>query len=486
MRLRFPYVAVSIGLALGLVSFLVGLRFFQTPQPLPPQVIAEPAPTMAASSRAGPTTTLGALPDLLADPIDERSLPSAIRPLDAGCDDPSVVIPPASDLPVVVAAADPGTCFVLEAGEYRFHDVKPKDSMTFLGVSRQAVVVVGSGETENAFHGTATGVTIGRMTLIGFQGDGGEKRQEQGAIRGTSALWESNRGQMALDWLIEDVEASDNFATGVFLGDRFTIRGSTFSRNGISGLGGSETAGGLIEGNVVSGNGMQQATGVLSNGGGMKFTQTISAEDPLVVRGNEIFGNSGIGVWCDIGCNGFEVINNYIHDQESRAIMFELSNNAVIRGNLLVNTNGWSDFSRDFNAAAIVVGESSDVIVEDNYIDGAVSGIIVRQTLRPVRPQESFLDEYPDVTYLSQRVSIRDNVIVNAQAMGISTGSTGGGLIPDLSSIRFERNIYSNPEKIRFWWENGDRYNFQEWQASGRDLGTDGVVPARPVWSWTS
>jgi len=371
---------------------------------------------------------------------------------------------------------------MLEAGEYRFHNVEPKDFMTFLGASRDSTIVVGSASAENAFHGTATGVTIGRLTLTGFQGDGGEKRQEQGAIRGTSALWASDRGEMARDWLIEDIEASDNFATGVFLGDNFTIRGSTFSRNGVSGLGGSETVGGLIEANIVDNNGAQAATGVLGNGGGMKFTQAASIDDPLVVRDNEIFGNSGIGVWCDIGCDGFEVIDNYIHDQESRAVMFELSSNAVIRGNLLVNTNQWSDFSRDFNAAAIAVGESSDVLIEDNYIDGAVAGIIVRQTQRPVRPQESFLDEYEGVTYLSQRVSIRNNVILNAEAMGISTGSTGRGLMPDLASIRFEGNVYDDPGRIVFWWANGDRYSFNDWQASGRDLGGGVNIPARPVW----
>ena len=375
---------------------------------------------------------------------------------------------------------------MLGAGEYNFHNVEPKDFMTFLGADRDSTIVRGTPSTENAFHGTATGVTIGRLTFIGFQGDGGEKPQEQAAIRGTSALWASDRGEMAREWLLEDIEASDNIASGVFLGDNFTIRGSVFSRNGVTGLGGSETVGGLIEKNVVNDNGAQQATGVLGNGGGMKFTQAGSIDEPLVIRDNEIFANSGIGVWCDIGCDGFEVVDNFIHDQTSRGIMFELSSNAVIRGNLLVNTNEWSDFSRDFNAAAIAVGESSDVLIEDNYIDGAVAGIIIRQTRRPVRPAESFLDDYSGVTYLSQRVDVRINVLVNVEAMGISTGSTGGGLIPDPSTIRFEDNVYADPSRLTFWWANGDRYSFDDWQASGRDLHGGSDVPARAAWPRSS
>jgi hypothetical protein len=326
------------------------------------------------------------------------------------------------------------------------------------------------------------------MTFTGFQGSAGEKRQEQAPIRGTSAIWKSDRGEMARDWLIEDVETSNNFSNGIFLGDHFTVRGSLVTGNGVAGLGGSETVGGLIESNVITGNGTEAASGVLSNGAGMKFTEAVSPDDPLVVHRNEIYQNNGNGVWCDIGCTGFEVIDNYIHDERSRAVKVELSSNAVIRGNLLVNANTWSDFSRDFNVGAITAAESSDVLIEDNYIEGAVAGIVVRQTKRPLQPQENFLIEegrYENVVFVSERVTIRNNVIVDVDAMGISTGATGRGLIPDPSSIRFEANTYANSNEIEFWWASGDRYSFDQWQASGRDVGGSVAVPERPSWNLT-
>ncbi|MEL7158135.1 MAG: right-handed parallel beta-helix repeat-containing protein [Actinomycetota bacterium] len=403
------------------------------------------------------------------------------RPVDGRCQDPVQITAPANDLAAIVSQAEPGTCFTLAAGEYRFHNVVPKDGMSFIGAGRDEVRVLGSNQTENAFHGTADQVTIARMTLSGFQGTGGEKRQEQGAIRGTRAIWASDAGEMATHWLIEDVRLADNFATGVFLGDHFTVRNSVIENNGVTGLGGSELVGGLIEGNIVRNNGDLQATGYLANGGGMKFTQTLSPNEPLVVRGNEIHDNSGIGVWCDIACNGFHVIGNYIHDQGSRAVMFELSKNAVIRDNLMVNTNGWSDYKRDFNAAAITVGESSDVVIENNYIDGAVSGVIIRQTERPRRPQESFLDSYEGITFVSSKVDVRSNVVVNTRAMGISLGTTGFGLITAPGTIRFENNIYDNPSSMDFWWASGNRYSFADWRASGRDV-ANGTVPPRPSW----
>ncbi|MDH4365662.1 MAG: right-handed parallel beta-helix repeat-containing protein, partial [Acidimicrobiia bacterium] len=314
-------------------------------------------------------------------------------------------------------------------------------------------------------------------------GTGGHKPQQQAPIRGSAGLWKTEPGQLASDWLIEDVEASGNYALGIFIGDRFTVRNSTIADNGVAGIGGAESHGGLIEGNVITGNGDRQLQGYEANGGGMKFTEASGGDNPLVIHRNEIHGNKGVGVWCDIGCTGFHVIDNYIHDQDSHGVMFELSSNALIKGNLIVNANTWTDFSRDFNAGAITVGESSGVTIEGNYVDGAKAGVVVRQTRRPILPQEQFLYNYPTVNWTSGDVYVKDNVIVNTKAMGISTGRTGGGMISDPGSIRYEANTYGNPGSMEFFWDGGDRYNYQEWQASGRDHGGDAQAPGRPAWT---
>ncbi len=477
---------------LGVGAFLLTTMVSSTPPPpLPPQPEEDTSTTAVdeASSRIGtpptvaPTTTTvveeGASSKFLEQVIETPGRP----PLDSYCTNPVTVSAPASDLANTVANAAPGTCFKLQPGEYYFRDVVPKDSMTFLGTDRGSVVVIGSGDAENAFHGTAKGVTIGRMTIKGFQGTAGQKPQQQAAIRGSAGIWKTDPGLLASDWLIEDVEASGNYALGIFIGDRFTVRNSTIADNGVAGIGGAESHGGLIEGNVVTGNGAQQLQGYEANGGGMKFTEASGGDTPLVIHRNEIHGNKGVGVWCDIGCTGFHVIDNYIHDQESHGVMFELSSNAMIKGNLIVNANTWSDFSRDFNAGAITVGESSGVTIEGNYVDGAKAGVVVRQTRRPVLPQEQFLYNYPTVNWTSGDVHVKDNVIVNTKAMGISTGKTGGGMIANPGSIRYEANTYGNPASMEFFWDGGYRYNYQEWQASGRDHGGDAQVPGRPAWT---
>jgi Right handed beta helix region len=483
------HLRIALALVIGLGSFVLTWHFLGGRPDLPSQPEDEPPAIVsgAASRRLSPPTAPGDTAPATEEEASSRILDpparASARSLTAFCEHTVQVRPPAADFANTVAAAEPGTCFELQAGEYRFHDVVPKDRMTFLGVGRDKVVVVGSGDAENAFHGTAQDVSIGRMTLKGFQGTGGQKPQQQAAIRGSVALWKTGSGQLARDWLIEDVEASNNFALGLLLGDEFTVRGSTFADNGVAGIGGAQTHGGLLEGNVVSGNGASQLGGYQANGGGMKFTEALSPDDPLVVNHNEVHHNKGVGVWCDIGCTGFQVIDNYIHDQDSHGVMFELSSQAVIRGNLIVNANTWSDFSNDFNAGAITVGESSDVVIEDNYVDGAVAGIIVRQTKRPVLPQEQFLYNYPTVNWAAGNVHVRSNVVVNTKAMGISSGKTGAGLIGDLSSIRYEANTYGNPASMIFWWDGGNRYSFKEWQASGRDKGSSSDPPARPAWT---
>ena len=444
----------------------------------PPSTAA--ATTAAATTAIATTTTTTTFAAQPATTPGPTPIPG---PLDARCSAPVSVRPPALDFAAVVAAAPPGTCFRLAAGEYRFHDVEPKDGMTFLGASRADVAVVGSGLTENAFHGTARGVTIGRMTVRGFQGSAGQLRQQQAAIRGSAGIWRTAPGQLASGWLIEDVELSGNYALGLLLGDRFTVRHSTFAANGVAGLGGADTHGGLVQGNVVTGNGDQQLTGYEANGGGMKFTEASGFAEPLVIDHNEVHHNRGTGVWCDIGCTGLQVTGNYIHDQDSHGVVVELSSHALIRGNLIVNANSWTDFAHDFNAGAVTVAESSGVTVEGNYIDGARAGVVVRQTRRPVLPQEGFLLGYPTINWTSGDVLVTGNVVVNTRAMGVSTGTTGAGLIADPSSIRYVANTYGDPRSVEFWWDGGRRFDFTAWQAAGRDIGGGGVAPARPVWT---
>lgn len=408
---------------------------------------------------------------------EPEGLPGAFA--SGSCSTPVAVNAPAADFATTVSQHPAGTCFVLAAGTYRFHDVIPKDNMSFIGVATATVILDGNGY-ENAFHGTTNGVTIAQMTFKNFNASGGTTRQEQGPIRGTSALWASDPGAMATNWVISDVVSYGNYASGIFLGDHWTVRNSIFHSNGVTGIGGDSIVGGLIEANIIYGNGAHQATGALVNGGGMKVAQAGSPANPVVVRNNEFYDNEKIAIWCDIGCDGFHVIDNYIHDHPSRGIMFELSSNLVARGNTILRSNTWTNFLGDFNAGAITMGESRDGLIENNLIDDARAGVTLRQTNRPTS-HEAFLNNYPYVNYISSNITVRNNIFRNTGMMGISTGATGVGQITAPETISFTGNSYDNPGAMTFWWNNGQQMTFAQWQAAGRDTTASGSQSSSPT-----
>lgn len=411
-----------------------------------------------------------------------RRRASKDRPLDVGCGNAVAVNPPAADLRAVVAGAEPGTCFRLAPGTYTFSDVRPKDYMTFVGTDRDDVILQGTSSTENAFSGTATGVNIGRMSIVGFQGSAGEKRQEQAAIRGTRAVWASDRGQMATEWLIEDVAIRDSYATGVLLGDNFTVRGSVFSGNGVTGIAGNEIQGGLVIDNEITGNGFaSESEAYLANGAGMKFVQSGAAGNPLVVARNKVHNNSKIGIWCDIGCNGFHVVDNYVYDYGGTAIVFEISTNARIVGNYITHTESMPRREWDFSVTGLTVRESSNVVVEDNYIDGAHLGLNVKQTKRPALPEEEFLYRYDNVNFVLSDITVRDNQVSNVRVSGVDITSSGKG-IARLDTVRFIDNTYDDVNAMVFRWDEQRKMSFSQWQSSNRDAGGGNGVDGPPEW----
>ncbi len=380
---------------------------------------------------------------------------------------------PANNLASIVANAAPGTCFYLSNGNYTFSNVIPKDNMRFIGQSRGGVQVSGYGK-ENAFHGTADAVEIRNMTFHHFNdmGGAGGGPQEQSPIRGTPAIWVSNAGQLATNWVIDNIESHNNIAAGCFLGDHFTVTNSIFRNNGITGLGGDDFVGGLIKDNFIFNNGVNSAPGSLVNGGGIKFTQAGSAAHPVVIDGNEVYGNNKVGIWGDVACHGFEVRNNYVHDHFSHGILYEISDNAYIGYNNCVNnTTAWSNITTNWSAGGITSAESKDVMIEHNTVTGSRGGIVIQQTYRPADQFEmSFFAGIPDLTLVSQNVTIRYNTINGAVETGVGAAGTGNGQLSNASNLVFECNTYDNPNNMDFYWINGIKQNYSQWQSAGRDV----------------
>ena len=382
----------------------------------------------------------------------------------------NTVTAPASTFDQTVAGAAEGTCFFLKNGQYNFHDVHPKNNMKFVGESRSGVVVDGNG-FENAFSGNASNVAFNNFTLQNFNNSAGQALQEQAPIRGTLGIWQSTPGTMATGWLVENMTIKNNVASGVFVGDGFIIRNSDISDNGVTGVGGDQFSGGVVQSNFIHANGVSAAGGVDSNGGGVKFTQADGVTNRVYVTDNTITNNP-IGVWCDVNCNGININNNRINIHTNSAVFIELSRNAIIANNTITNSNSQIDWNGEFNTGSIGIGESSYVLVEGNTIEFGKSAVTVRQTKRPYNGESylaSLLINGVDLNLTTHDITVNSNTITGSGSIGASNGPSGAGLI-DYGTVRFTNNNYNGADQngsIQFWW-NGAQQSYATWKAAGR------------------
>ena len=66
--------------------------------------------------------------------------------------------------------------------------------------------------------------------------------------------------------------------------------------------------------------------------GGGKFWEVNGA----VVTDNWVHGNHSVGLWADTNNRGFDIENNYIADNYSYGLIYEISYNALIKDNVFV------------------------------------------------------------------------------------------------------------------------------------------------------
>lgn len=134
--------------------------------------------------------------------------------------------------------------------------------------------------------------------------------------------------------------------------------------------------------------------------GGLKISSSADAQ----IVGNEVYANSGQGLWCDLNCQNVSYAQNRVHDNSHMGIVFEVSRGGRIIGNTLWNNGsaaapGWS--------CDVLVTGSSDADVADNTVLSAqpdASRILVVSQDRPDAPNGG----------LVANVSVHDNAVVTS------------------------------------------------------------------------
>lgn len=248
----------------------------------------------------------------------------------------------------------PGT-HVLGSGEYT--QIIPGSWSTFIGAP--GAVLDGEHVNVYAFGGYAIHVTIRYLTIDDFGTEGGN--QNQGVVNEDSASY----------WEIDHSTVADNAGAGVMLGSYNTLSYDCLQDNQQYGFNAYSPSGPVhlvLDHNEIVGNDTYnweaRQPGCGCSGGG-KFWAVSGA----VIADNWIYGNHSVGLWADTDNRSFQITGNYISDNYSYGLIYEISYNAIIQGNTFVrNGLGEGPTDQGFPMSAIYISESgSDSRVPGKY-----------------------------------------------------------------------------------------------------------------------
>ena len=301
---------------------------------------------------------------------------------------------------------------------------------------------VEAGKLTDAFHGSATNVTVQNLVIEKY-----DPMIQDGAIRGDQ------------NWTIRDNEVRLNYAVGITAHDGSQIIGNYVHDNGQMGLGGYGNNI-LVQGNEIATNGFWSGIDPFWESGGFKFADT----DNLVVRGNYSHDNNGAGMWTDTNNIHTLYEDNVVVHNTTSGISHEISYDAIIRNNTLVG-NGYGDPRGWGWGAEINIQNSQNVQVYGNRVEmtGGGNGIVLIQ-------QNRGSGTYG--TYTTTGNQIHDNIIVDHDGHG----SIGGFADYNQSGMLNGGNTWSNNQYFmsdggsRFEW--GDSKTFAQFKTAAHETGS--------------
>jgi parallel beta-helix repeat protein len=302
-----------------------------------------------------------------------------------------------------------------------------------------------------AFTGKASDVTIAGLTIEKYASDA-----QSGAIDGANGP----------GWTVEDNVIRWNHGAGVSLGPAMRVLDNHVLSNGQLGVGGGDNyAGIVIQGNEIAYNN-EAGFNPAWEAGGTKFWATTN----LLVRGNFVHHNRGLGLVADNDNNGMLYENNIVEDNHWAGIFHEISYAAVIRNNT-VRRNGFSDPRGWYWGAGIAIAASPDVEVYGNLVEDNANGIVAIQQDRGVGALGP---------WLILNLWVHDNrVRMHVGQTGLVT-DTGDMAIFRSRNNHFDRNSYFLGAEARYFtWMDDDRTE-AEWRSYGQDTTGSFVRSSQP------
>jgi parallel beta-helix repeat protein len=270
----------------------------------------------------------------------------------------------------VVDAHGAGTTYVVKAGTHlRNFSVRPKSGDTFCG--EPGAVLDGGRSLQWAFFGGATNVTLDSIIVQQYA-----TGRQAGAINPDTA---------ASGWVVRNVSALRNYRAGLNAADNMKILGGHYNDNDQLGLGGNAATGivldgldsdlGTFDGPELARNHTMHAS-CEWEAGGMKWDVGW-----VTIRNAHVHDNDCRGLWSDINARGALVEHNLVEDNWAEGIVYEISQDGVIRNNRVYRNGtrgaGW------YWDGGITVAASFNVEIYGNRLSSNYNGITGVQQDRP-------------------------------------------------------------------------------------------------------
>jgi Right handed beta helix region len=290
-------------------------------------------------------------PGHVKDPIDPSPSPSpsASASADASVPPPPRVtecvgihVDPGGGLAGAVSKAAEGATFCLGAGTYTTSSaIDVKDAQKFVGVGNAQTFVTARG---------APAVFDAKGT--------------------TGVLWQD----IDISGAAGSQSCKPMCGRGISGGARSVVDGVHIHDNANAGIGGTE-GNMLVVDSELDHNGSAAFVGCCAGG--------VKSANSYTIMNSSIHHNLGVGVWCDVGCDGgsFQVLGNHIFANIRGGVRFETSYGpALIKNNVVTDNN----ISSQGGHGGIEVNSSQNVTVERNTLGGNNgAGIIANGSRSP-------------------------------------------------------------------------------------------------------
>lgn len=199
--------------------------------------------------------------------------------------------------------------------------------------------------------------------------------------------------------VVENNTFAWNAASGFQVGQAShdaVVRGNQFLYNGLVG---ADSWGGpqrLTFTNNYAARNNQERFSIYWAAAGLKFTNIINS----TVADNVVENNDGPGIWCDNSCVGVKIVRNMVRANTYQGIMYEISDDAIIASNVIVN-------NASSGGGGVYVSASANVRVYNNTIvSSAVSNA-------------RSIDVNSDSRKTTSGVVIKNNILSHSNSSGL-------------------------------------------------------------------